>query len=48
MLQVVIGTNENKILCISNNDEIIKRAMIDYLAEYQEEIPPEDFYESKK
>lgn len=46
MLKIVIGTNEGKVLCISNNEDEIKASMINYLIDTDQE-PTEDFFESR-
>lgn len=46
MLKIVIGTNEGKVLCISNNENKIKESMVNYLIDTDQE-PTEDFYESR-
>lgn len=46
MLKIVIGTNEGKVLCISNNEDEIKASMVNYLIDTDQE-PTEDFYESR-
>jgi len=46
MLKIVIGTNEGKVLCISNNEDKIKASMVDYLIDTDQE-PTEDFFESR-
>ena len=43
-LKVVIGMNEGKVLCISNDERIIKSAMFDYLFETNQEFDV-DFFE---
>ncbi len=46
MLKIVIGTNEGKVLCISNNEDEIKASMVNYLIDTDQE-PTEDFFESR-
>ncbi len=46
MLKIVIGTNEGKVLCISNNEDKIKASMVHYLIDTDQE-PTEDFFESR-
>nr|DAG09980.1 MAG TPA: hypothetical protein [Caudoviricetes sp.] len=46
MLKIVIGTNEGKLLCISNNEDEIKASMVNYLIDTDQE-PTEDFFESR-
>lgn len=46
MLKIVIGTNEGKVLCISNNEDKIKASMVNYLIDTDQE-PTEDFFESR-
>ncbi|HFU5899987.1 TPA: hypothetical protein ACH6JZ_002396 [Enterococcus faecium] len=46
MLKIVIGTNEGKVLCISNNEDEIKASMVNYLIGTDQE-PTEDFFESR-
>ncbi|WP_301389815.1 hypothetical protein [Enterococcus entomosocium] len=46
MLKIVIGTNEGKVLCISNNEDEIKASMVSYLIDTDQE-PTEDFFESR-
>lgn len=46
MLKIVIGTNEGKVLCISNNENKIKESMVNYLIDTDQE-PTEDFFESR-
>jgi len=46
MLKIVIGTNEGKVLCISNNEDKIKASMVNYLIDTNQE-PTEDFFESR-
>ena len=46
MLKIVIGTNEGKVLCISNNEDEIKASMVNYLIDTDQE-PTEDFFESQ-
>ena len=46
MLRIVIGTNEGKVLCISNNEDEIKASMVNYLIDTDQE-PTEDFFESR-
>lgn len=46
MLKIVIGTNEGKVLCISNNEDEIKASMVNYLIDTNQE-PTEDFFESR-
>lgn len=46
MLKIVIGTNEGKVLCISNNEDKIKASMVNYLIDTDQE-PTEDFFESQ-
>lgn len=46
MLKIVIGTNEGKVLCISNNEDEIKASMVSYLIDTDQE-PAEDFFESR-
>ena len=46
MLKIVIGTNEGKVLCISNNKDEIKASMVNYLIDTDQE-PTEDFFESR-
>ncbi len=46
MLKIVIGTNEGKVLCISNNEDKIKASMVNYLIDTDQE-PIEDFFESR-
>lgn len=43
-LKVAIGMNEGKVLCISNDERIIKSAMFDYLFETNQEFDV-DFFE---
>ena len=43
-LKVVVGMNEGKVLCISNDKRIIKSAMSDYLFETSQEFDV-DFFE---
>ena len=45
-LKIVIGTNEGKVLCISNNEDEIKASMVNYLIDTDQE-PTEDFFESR-
>ena len=46
MVKIVIGTNEGKVLCISNNEDEIKASMVNYLIGTDQE-PTEDFFESR-
>ena len=46
MLKIFIGTNEGKVLCISNNEDKIKASMVNYLIDTDQE-PTEDFFESR-
>lgn len=46
MLKIIIGTNEGKVLCISNNEDEIKASMVNYLIDTDQE-PTEDFFESR-
>lgn len=46
MLKIVIGINEGKVLCISNNEDEIKASMVNYLIDTDQE-PTEDFFESR-
>lgn len=46
MLKIVIGTNEGKVLCVSNNEDEIKASMVNYLIDTDQE-PTEDFFESR-
>lgn len=46
MLKIVVGTNEGKVLCISNNEDEIKASMVSYLIDTDQE-PTEDFFESR-
>lgn len=46
MLKILIGTNEGKVLCISNNEDEIKASMVNYLIDTDQE-PTEDFFESR-
>lgn len=46
MLKIVIGTNEGKVLCISNNEDEIKASMVSYLIDTDQE-PAEDFFKSR-
>lgn len=46
MLKIVIGTNEGKVLCISNNEDKMKASMVNYLIDTDQE-PTEDFFESQ-
>lgn len=46
MLKIVIGTNEGKVLCISNNEDEIKASMVNYLIDTDQE-PTEYFFESR-
>lgn len=46
MLKIVIGTNEGKVLCISNNEDEIKASMVNYLIDTDQEST-EDFFESR-
>ena len=41
-----MGTNEGKVLCISNNENKIKESMVNYLIDTDQE-PTEDFFESR-
>ena len=45
-MKIVIGTNEGKVLCISNNEDEIKASMVNYLIDTDQE-PTEDFFESR-
>jgi|GEM_PF-1418525 len=46
MLKIIIGTNEGKVLCISNNEDEIKASMVNYLIDTDQE-PTEYFFESR-